>query len=166
VRCLTGKKTRAIKQARTRLQSSALLLAIALLVHSAAPALRALEPPKGSAAESSEQRKVAKVKAEVARRGVGEKARVRVKLRDKHELKGRITQIDDDSFQLLVDQDGVDAQSAQSRLITIQYADVEKFRGPRALVTSIAMGIGLTVTALAILAGIVIVEAHKHDHCY
>jgi hypothetical protein len=51
VRCLTGKKTRAIKQARTRLQSSALLLAIALLVHSAAPALRALEPPKGSAAE-------------------------------------------------------------------------------------------------------------------
>jgi len=87
-------------------------------------------------------------------------------LRDRHELKAHITQIDEDSFQVLVDQDGLDPQSVQSRLITIPYAEVEKIRGPRSRVASIAIGVGMTVAALAALAMIAYAEVHKHDHCY
>jgi len=141
-------------------------LVIVLAFQSAGPALHALEIPKNDSAESAAQKKAARVKAEVARRGVGPKARVRVKLRDKHEFKGHITQIDEDSFEVLVDQDGLDPQSVQSRLITIPYADLEKIRGPRSRVASIAIGVGMTVAALAALAVIVYAELHKHDHCY
>jgi hypothetical protein len=143
-----------------------LVLAIVLVFNSAVPAVHALEPPDNDPVGSSEQTKAARAKAEVTRRGAGAKARVRVKLRDKHEVKGHITQIADDSFQVLADQDGPDAQSAQERLITIRYAEVEKVRGPRSRVTSVAIGVGLTVVALALLAAIVVVEVSRHDHCY
>jgi len=41
----------------------------------------------------------------VDKRGVGEKVRVRVKFRDGHELKGYITRIEEDSFELQTDPD-------------------------------------------------------------
>jgi small nuclear ribonucleoprotein (snRNP)-like protein len=161
-------KTRmaAAQRGRTTIQSFAVVLVIVLAFNSVGPAQQALEPPKNDPLESAEQLKATKTKAEVTRRGVGHKARVRVKLRDKHELKGRITQIDEDSFQVLVDQDGLDTQSAQARLITIRYTEVEKVRGPRSRAASVAIGMGLTVAALAILAAIVVVEVYRHDHCY
>jgi small nuclear ribonucleoprotein (snRNP)-like protein len=160
------KRVRAIQKRRTAVPSTAIALAIVLAFHNAGPTLHALEPPDNDAVQSAEQKKAAKVKVEVTRRGVGAIARVRVKLRDKHELKGHITQIDEDSFEVLVDQDGLDPQSVQSRLITIPYAEVEKIRGPRSRVASIAIGVGMTVAALAALAMIAYAEVHKHDHCY
>ncbi len=40
----------------------------------------------------------AKVKAEVQRRGIGEKSRVKVRLRNREEVKGYISKIEDASF--------------------------------------------------------------------
>src|SRR5262252_5373012 len=52
--------------------------------------------------------RAARVKVEVGKRGVGKKSKVRVKLRDKRELKGHITQIDEYSFELLVEPEWLD----------------------------------------------------------
>ena len=153
-------------QRRTTIQISAFVLAIVVVFNHARPALLALELPEGVPAESAEQKKAARAKVEVTRRGVGYKARVRVKLQDKHELKGVITHIDEDSFRVLVDADGLDPQSAQDRLITIRYSEVEKVRGPRSRAASIAIGVGMTIATIAALAVIVYAEIHKHDHCY
>jgi hypothetical protein len=162
----TQNKMPALQRGRSVIQSSALFLVIVLAINSAGPALHALEIPENDRVESAEQRKAARVKAEVTRRGVGHTARVRVKLRDKHELKGHVIQIDEDSFQMVVDPDGLDAQSPRDRMITIRYSDVEKVHGPRSRAASVAIGVGLTVAAIAALALIVVAEVYKHNHCY
>ena len=166
MRSRTQNKMPAIQRGRATAQSSAVLLAIVLVFNSVGPALHALELPEDNPVQSVEQAKAAKVKADVTRRGVGHQARVRVKLRDKHELKGHITQIDEDSFQMVVDQDELDAQTAQSRLITVQYAEVEKIRGPRSRAASVAIGVGLTVVLVAVLAVIVVAEVYKQNRRY
>jgi hypothetical protein len=166
MRSWTERGLKAIQRGRTTIPFSASVLAIVLAFNSAGPALRTPEPPENPPVESSEQRRAAQAKAEVTRRSVGHKACVRVKLRGKHELKGHITQIDEDSFQMLVDQGGLDAQSAQDRLITIRYSEVEKIRGPRSRAVSVAADVGLTVVALAVLPVILVVEVYKHGHHY
>ena len=160
------KQSVAMTRGRAAIKPFAVVLAIVLAFNSADAALHALEPPSKDPVQSAEQQKAAKVKADVARRGVSPKARVRVKLRAKHELHGHITQIDEDSFQMLVDQGGLDAQSAQDRLITIRYAEVEKIRGPRSPVANVAIGVGLGVVLVAVLAVIVVAEVYKHNHRY
>jgi hypothetical protein len=145
---------------------TALLLVIVIAFNGADPALHALEPPENESVQSAERRKAANVKAAVTKRGVGRQAGVRVKLRGKHELKGHITQIDEDSFQMLVDQGGLDAQSARDRLITIRYSEVEKIRGPRSPAATIAIDVGLGVVLVVVLAVIVVAEVYKHDHRY
>jgi hypothetical protein len=157
-------KRKPIQRGRTTIRSFALALAIVLALDNLSPALHAPEPPES--VRSAEQRKVAKVKAEVTKRGVGHQAGVRVRLRGKHELKGHITQIDEDSFQMLVDQGGLDAQSAQDRLITIRYFEVEKIRGPKSRAVNIVTDVGLTAVLLVVLAAIVAGEIVKHDHRY
>jgi hypothetical protein len=127
------------------------------------PDKQTLVPPEGPLVQSPEQqRKVATIKAEVARRGVGKKARVRVKLRSKLDLKGCITQIEPESFQVQIDPDGVEPLDAKDRLITVSYADVEKVRGPRSRVASIGAGIGLTVAFVALLAVILLLQYDKY----
>jgi hypothetical protein len=159
-------KRKPIQRGRTTIRSFALALAIVLALDNLSPALQAVEPPENESLQSAEQRKVAKVKAEVTKRGVGRQAGVRVRLRGKHELKGHITQIDEDSFQMLVDQGGLDAQSAQDRLITIRYSQVEKIRGPKSRAVNIVTDVGLTAVLLVVLAVIVAGEIVKHDHRY
>ena len=166
MRSQTKKRVRAIQRRRATVPPAAILLMIVLVFNTASPAQHALDIPENDPVQSAEQRKVAKVKGEVTKRGVGRQARVRVKLRDKHELKGHIIQIDEDSFQMVVDQDGLDAQSPQDRMITIRYSEVEKVRGPRSRAASIAIGVGMTIATIAALAVIVYAEIHKHDHCY
>jgi hypothetical protein len=63
---------------------------------------------------------VAKIKNEVQKRGIGEKSKVKVTLRDRTEVKGYISQIDADSFQV------TDKNSEQST--TISYQDAMKVR--------------------------------------
>ena len=63
-------------------------LATALAISGMSESLETKAPAENAPAQTPEQKKAAKIKAEVAKRGVGEKARVRVKFRDGHELKG------------------------------------------------------------------------------
>jgi small nuclear ribonucleoprotein (snRNP)-like protein len=165
MRSQTEKRVRAIQRCRARIPSAAVLAAI-VVFNTVSPAQHALDIPENDPVQNAEQRKTSKVKADVVKRGVGRQARVRVKLRDKHELKGHIVQIDEDSFQMVVDQDGLDTQSLQERMITIRYSEVKKVRGPRSRAASVAIGVGMTIATIAALAVIVYAEIHKHDHCY
>lgn len=99
-------------------------------------------------AQKEQEVLVEKIKAEVVKRGVGEKARVTVKLRDGSKLKGYINQAGEDSFNL------TDSKSAQTR--TLAYADVVQVKGQGGLSlgVKIGIGVGIAVGALAILYGV------------
>ena len=62
-----------------------------------------------------------KVKRQVEKRGAGEQSKVKIILKDRTEVKGYISRIDADSFQV------TNKKTAQTR--SISYADVEKVRG-------------------------------------
>ena len=79
------------------------------------------------------------VKKQIERRGIG--ARTKVTLRDKTELKGSISRIDEDSFQL------IDKKSGS--VTTISFADVARVRGA-------GMSKGAKIaTAAGVVAGVV-----------
>lgn len=106
--------------------------------------------------------KALKAKAEVTTRGVGEKSKVRVKLRDKHELKGHITQIGEYSFQLRIEPEWLDdIQVSRGTLLRIAYAEVEKVRGPKWRPAKVATDVGIVAGVVALLAGIVYLKANK-----
>lgn len=89
-----------------------------------------------------------KVKAEVAKRGTGTKAKVTVKLKDKTTLKGYISSASGDSFTLS------DSKTGQVR--TLAYSDVAevKKQGGMSLAAKIGIGVGITVAALAAVIAI------------
>lgn len=89
-----------------------------------------------------------KVKAAVAKRGTGPKAKVTVKLKDKTKLKGYITNASVDSFTLS------DKNTGQPR--TFAYADVAevKKQGGMSLPAKIGIGVGAGVGVLALLYAI------------
>ena len=68
---------------------SALLLGIVLAFNQTGSALQALEPNAGWPMQGPSKGRLPRFKAEAVRRGVGEKSRVRVKLRNKLEFKGQ-----------------------------------------------------------------------------
>ena len=90
------------------------------------------------------EERAAKVRAEVARRGVGKKAGVRVRLQNGEKLKGYISQTGQDSF-TVTDKDG------QTR--TLAYGDVTevKGRGGLSLGAKLGIGAGILVGVLAIV---------------
>jgi hypothetical protein len=91
-----------------------------------------------------------KAKAEVQRRGAGEKSHVKVRLRDKTQLKGYISRIDTDSFQLREEKTGKE--------LTIAYDSVENIHG-RGLSTGAKVAIGIGVGAaigVAVMLALVI----------
>lgn len=98
--------------------------------------------------DQSEQ-KAAKVKADVARRGTGEKARVVVRLLDGSKLKGHVSQAGNDSFTL------TDSGSGQTR--TLSYSEVAQVKKPGGLPLGAKIGIGMGalvgVLALVYAAG-------------
>ena len=89
------------------------LLLIAVLV------LNSVAVPQTTQTQEASQS--AKLKAEVQRRGIGEKSRVKVRLRNREEVKGYISKIEDASF------DVTDKNSG--RPTTILYVDVDKVQG-------------------------------------
>jgi len=106
--------------------------------------------------------KALKAKAEVTRRGVGEKSKVRIKMRDKHQLTGRIIQIDESSFQLQAEPAFLDdLEPAKGALLRIPYADVERVLGARSRPANVAIGVISVVGAVALLAAIVVVKADR-----
>lgn len=85
-----------------------------------------------------------KVKANVAKRGTGPKAKVTVKLKDRTKLKGYISNASGDSFTLS------DSKTGQTR--TLAYSDVAevKKQGGMSLAAKIGIGVGIGVGALAL----------------
>ena len=85
-----------------------------------------------------------KVKADVAKRGTGPKAKVNVKLKDQTKLKGYISNASGDSFTLS------DSKTGQTR--TLAYSDVAevKKQGGMSLAAKIGIGVGIGVGALAL----------------
>src|SRR5262245_9779263 len=97
-------------------------------------------PPQGE-----ESARLAKVKADIARRGVGEKAGVKVKLRNKTEVKGYVYQVGDDSF--------VVADRKTDARTTIAYQDVEQVKRkgiPTAAKIGIGIGVGFFLTGMVL----------------
>lgn len=91
-----------------------------------------------------------KVKDQVQHRGVSENSPVKVALRDKTEVRGYISQIDAESFQV------TDKKSGRAR--TVAYADVDRVGGSgmsKAAKIALGMGIG------GILAGVAVAKLPK-----
>jgi RimP-like protein len=91
----------------------------------------------------------AKVKAEVQKRSIGEKSRVKVRLRNKAEVKGYISKIEDASF---------DVTDKKTRTATtIPYADVEKVQGSglsKGAKIGIIAGAAVVIVAVVIAVGV------------
>jgi hypothetical protein len=101
---------------------------------------------QGQEKKLREGEQASKVKGQIQKRGTGEKATVKVTLRNRTELKGYISQIDADSFQVTGKKNG--------QVTTIAYTDVDKVRGPglsKGAQIAIAVGIGAGIL-LAIVA--------------
>src|SRR4029077_19419014 len=110
----------------TTMKWSALLLVAVLAFSRTGSAVQTLGPNAESPVQMPEQRKTAKIKAEVASRGVGEKSRVRVKLRNKLEFKGHITQIEEDSFLLQIEPDWLHADTSKEPSGLVRHEDIEQ----------------------------------------
>ena len=90
---------------------------------------------------------VQKIKANVAKRGTGEKARVKVELLSGSKLKGYISQAGEDSFTLIEDKTG------QTKVLAYSEVDQVKGRGGLSLAAKIGIGVAIVFGALAILYG-------------
>jgi hypothetical protein len=92
-----------------------------------------------------------KIKAKVQKTGVGEKSKIRVKLRDGTKLRGYVSNIGNDSFTV--------TDSATHKARSLSYGDVETVRG-KGLSTAakvlIVTGIGLAI--------VVVIVAVKASH--
>jgi len=95
---------------------------------------------------------VEKVKAKVAKLGVGEKAKATVFLKNGTKTKGYIAQAGDDDF--VVRDRKTDAPT------TIRYADVAKVESNRGHSTARNLGLGIAIGAGALLVTILAVIAH------
>lgn len=103
-------------------------------------------PTVGREKNLLEDEQAAKAKNEVQKRGIGERSRVKVTLRNKTEVKGYISQIDADSFQV------TDKKNGQST--TISYQDTMTVRtNGMSTVAKIAIGAGVVAGAM-IVAGL------------
>jgi hypothetical protein len=126
--------------------SPVILLLVTVLVFNSAADAQPAKTEDGSQA--------AKIKATLQKRGVGEKSKVKVRLRTKEEVKGYISRIEDTSFNL------TDSKTGQST--TIQFVNVEKVQGP-GLSTGAKIGITAGV-AVAIVAIVFAAEFKAHGY--
>jgi len=145
---------------------SALILTIAIGLDRTGAAQEMITVPEAFQTQVLDE-KALKAKAEVTRRGVGKKSKVRVKMRDKHQLTGRIIQIDESSFQLRVEPTLLDdLEPAKGTVLRIPYAEVEKVRGARSRPANVAIGVITVVGAAALLAAIVVLKADTCRRAY
>lgn len=102
------------------------LLLISLLVFSST----------GFAAQSAGSPKVADIKAQVQKRGTGEKSKVRVTLGNGTVVRGYISNIEESSFEV--------NGNKTAQPTSISYTDVQRVQGP-GLSTGAKIGIGVAV---------------------
>jgi len=150
------------------IKASALILVVAVGLDRTGLAQQPIELSEDSQSQILDQ-KAAKAKAEVTKRGLGQKSRVRVKMRDKHQFTGRIIQIDEQSFQLQVEPSFLDdLEPAKGTVLRIPYSEVEKIRRPRSRAANLGIGVGAIVAAVLMLAAIVVLRADlcRSSYCH
>jgi hypothetical protein len=89
-----------------------------------------------------------KAKGEIQKRGAGERSRVKVALRNQGEVKGYISQIDADTFQV--------ADKKSGRITTVAYRDVTRIRGggmSAGARIALVAGIGVAVAVIFVVLG-------------
>ena len=86
-----------------------------------------------------------------------------MKLRDGLELKGYITRIDTDSFEVMTDPLPPDSPPAKDRLITVLYTDVAKIKGPQPRIARIGTDVGLTIAVVAVLVGLGLLSLWEYN---
>ena len=124
------------------LRNTLLLVLVVSLLHTGVA--------KGFAgSDEDESRGIAKAKAQVAKRGTGEKARVTVKLRDQKEVKGFVAQAGDDDFVVADGKTG-----ARTTIAYREVSDVKARKFPLAAKIGIGVGVGAVVLALVALHSI------------
>ena len=99
--------------------------------------------------QAQEASQTAKVKTEVQKRGISEKSRVTVRLRNKAEVKGYISRIEDASFEV--------TDKRAGRTTTIPYADVERVQGSglsKGAKIGIIVGVAVVIVAVVIAVGV------------
>jgi hypothetical protein len=122
-----------------------LFLAALLFVQYVAVAAAPAPGPHAAQISPQQPAQVEKVKAEVRKRGIGEKARVRVTLHDRSQQKGYISRFEDTSFAIK------DKKSGREN--TIPYADVERIQNAGLSIgvkIGIAVGVGVVVAAVVL----------------
>jgi hypothetical protein len=103
-----------------------------------------------SARAAGDAQAVEQARAKVASLGVGERARVEVKLRDDTKLKGYVSAAGADSFTV------TDAKTGAAR--NVAYADVAQVKKPASGLSPLTWGIIGGVTAAALIVGLVVVK--------
>lgn len=100
----------------------------------------------------------AKIKADVMKRGTGEKKRVKVTMNSGTTLKGYISQTGEDSFEL------TDSKTNQNT--TIAYRDVAQVKGTGlSKGAKIGIGIGVAAGALAVVLGLLAKRICNEQAC-
>jgi hypothetical protein len=118
------------------------LVLVGVLMCAACP-----RPVLADSQDDKQARFTEKVKRKIISLGVGEEARVRVKLRDNARLKGYISEVGEDYF--------VVTDTSAGTTIKVIYADVKEVEG-RKLSTgaAIAIGVGIAVGIVALIGAI------------
>jgi hypothetical protein len=127
-------------------QLKAIVLALILVV---LPLTRTVQ----GQSQISDVDRAARVKSEVTKRLSNKKTRVKIKLHDGGEVKGRLQQATDDRFTLVEDKTG--------KQVELAYGAVDKVSG-RGMSTLTKVGIGAAV-AVGVVAIVVIVALKNFD---
>jgi hypothetical protein len=115
------------------------------LAYPAEPPQDALGAQTGTQAE--------RIRMDIQKRGVGEKSRVKIRLGDKTEVKGYISQIDVTSFQVTDKKTG--------RVSTIHYGTVDTVSGGGlSRGSKIAIGVGVGVAACFTVFALIVASWH------
>jgi hypothetical protein len=130
-----------------------LSLAVVLVVQACTLAYSEDSRPTVEQPLASNPQLAEKVRIEIQKRGVGEKSRVTIRLRDRTEVKGYISQIEADTFQL--------TNSKTGKVTTIAYDSVDRVRGGGLSKGSkIAIGIGVGVAVAVTVGALVVASWH------
>jgi hypothetical protein len=115
-------------------------------------------PVRAETKQEKDARRAEKVKQAVRKLGTGEKARIKLKLKDETKVRGYVSEIGEESFQV------TDAKSGAAT--SVAYAQVKQVEG-RNLSTGAKVAIGLGIVA-GILAIVVLVGLHefREDCCF
>ena len=139
------------------MKTIAWLLVAVLTLNGTRSASQTLALAAASETQANATKQATTAKAEVQRRGVGEKSRVRVRLTDGTEVKGYISKVDTDSFEI------TDRKSG--KITSIAYADAsEVHRQGMSKTTKILIAVG-SVAAFIGIATALACSSEGGPHC-